>query len=212
MNRPALTPALAAALVLAGCSSTLQVKEIGNGVAPGTAVDGIPFRMPKRYTLKLYERTPSGYQEVHQQPVTLADPDRLFLLGFESMPLANSTVDFKMNPDNTLQQVGLKSESKGAGALTEVGAQAAAFGKALETEETARATEATTTSTRAIAADKAWQAAEEAQLALDNLLKDASASNDAVLKARNKARSAKLDANEAARLAGRAPYYPDVVP
>ncbi len=201
-----------AAILLSGCASKLEVTEIGNSVAAGSAVDGIPFRVPKRVSLKVYERTDNGYKLVHSQPVTIADPDRLFLLGFESQPLSNATVDFKMNVDNTLQQVQLKSESKGAGALTEVGAQAVAVNKAIDDEKTAGATAATAGVQRAIAADKAYQAAELKQLQYDNLTKDAAATAVDLLTAANAARSAKLDANEAARLAGKSAYYPEVLP
>jgi len=212
MNRFTPTAAAAAALLVSACASDLKVHEISNDLPPGSEVEGIPFRVPKRYTLKLYERTATGYQLVHSQPATLPDPERLYVLGFESQPLANATVDFKMNPDNTLQTVALKSDSKGASALTEVGTQAAAVNTAIRTANTAEDTAATLEATRSVAADKAFQAAELAQLELDNLLKDSNASNEAVLKAQNKARSAKLDANEAARIAGKPPYYPEVVP
>lgn len=203
---------LLAGSLLAGCASSLKVSEIRNDLPAGSTVEGIPFRVPSRYKLQVYERTDAGYKLVHSEPVTLPNPDRLFVLGFESQPLANSTVDFKFNPDNTLQQVALKSDSKGDEALAEVGTQIKAVQTAVNAERTADQAATTAESSRAIAADKLKQAADLAELELENLLKDSSATSEAILKAQNKARSAKLDANEAARLAGRSPYFPDVVP
>lgn len=215
-----ITAVIGTAIFLSACSTSLKVSEISNSLPAGSEVNGIPFRIPKRTTMKIYELADKGgYRLVYSQPVTIADPKRLFLLGFESLPLANSTLDFKMNDDNTLSSVALKSESKGAEVLTEAGTQAAAVNTAITAKEaadkaavTAAKGEVTASSTAAIAADKAYQAAELAQAQYDDLAKDSSAKPVDLLKAANAARSAKLDANEAARLAGKSPYYPDVVP
>ena len=219
MNAPVIA-AIGAAIMLCACSTSLKVSEISNSLRAGSEVNGIPFRIPKRVTMKIYELADKGgYRLVYSQPVTIADPKRLFLLGFESLPLANSTLDFKLNDDNTLSSVALKSESKGATALTEAGTQAAAVNTAITAKETADKAavavgkaEITAASSTVIAADKAFQAAELAQAQYDDLAKDSSAKPVDLLKAANTARSAKLDANEAARVAGKSPYYPDVVP
>lgn len=208
-----IAAAIATAVTLSACSTSLKVSEISNQLPAGSEVNGIPFRIPKRTTMKIYELTDkNGYRLVYSQPVTIADPNRLFVLGFESLPLANSTLDFKMNDDNTLSTIAVKSESKGADALTELGTQAGAVNTAINTKETAVKTAATSTAAALIAADKAYQAAELAQAQYDDLVKDSATKPVDLLKAANAARSAKLDANEAARVAGKAPYYPDIVP
>jgi len=151
--------------------------------------------------------------------VTLPDPDHLYLLGFESQVLSNATVDLALNPDNTIQQISLKSESRGGAALKEAGAQLNATATALQSlskaeavAETNKETMATTKAGLALTADKAKQAADLATLEYTVLQANPNASPLDLLKAAQKERSAKLDANEAARRANRVPYFPDVLP
>jgi hypothetical protein len=223
--RPFRCLTLASALVLAGCASKLQVAEI-SPTAPAGPIAGIPFRVPQQYDVEVYQKTPKGYQSVYTKAVTLPDPKRVFVLGFESQVLSNGTADFQMNDDNTLKQVGLKSESKGAGFLTEAGTQVGAYAtakqgardaktareKAAQGELDTQAADVTKASGLAITADKAWQGALLADLQAQNLHADPAAAKEALLVADQKARSAKLDANEAARLAGKPAYFPEVVP
>lgn len=204
--------AVVAAIGLSACASELKISEIPNNLAPGSAVNGIPFRMAKRYNAIIYEKRNDGYKEVAKQLVTLPDPDHLYVLGFHSQLFSNSTVDLVLNADNTIQQVSLKSASTAAAALTATGAQFNAVTAAELARQKAVVAERTTSANLAIAADKAKQAADLAALQHDVLLADPSASSTDLLGAEQKERSAKLDANEAARLAGKAPYFPDVLP
>ena len=210
------------ASALAGCSTSIQVSSLGD-VKVGGRVDGVPFRVPKRFTAVIYEKRPEGYIEVHRMPVTVADPEHLYLLQMKGQPLSNATVEVLANPDNTLQQVSVKSASTFSAALTATGASLNAAATAQEAKEKKEATAATAaatagtaaataTSSASIAADKAKQAADEAQLDYDLLLAKTDATPAALLAAKNKARSRKLDANEAARLANKPAYFPDVIP
>lgn len=219
--RTRIAIALVLVSFLTGCASSLKVSEISNDLKPGSAVNGIPFRAPKRFSLTVYELTDAGYKEVHKETVTLADPDRLFVLGFESQPLSSATVELKLNADNTLSEVKLKSDSKGDEVMTEVTTQLAAIGaadKASAAADVAKATAAQAQTTAAAslrnAAEKARMAAELAKLEADTLERSGTANELELQKAKDKARSAMLDANEAGRLAGKGEnyYFPDVVP
>jgi hypothetical protein len=204
--------AVMAVLGLGGCAAEIRVSEISNELPPGSAVEGIPFRTPKRFTAVIYEKQKGGYVEMTRQLITVPDPDRLFLLGFRGQPLSNSTIDLALNPDNTIQQISLKSTSTGAAALTAAGAQLNAVATAEAARQKAGTTATTASSNLAIAADKAKQAADLAALQREVLLANPAASATELLAATQKVRSAKLDANEAARLAGKPPYFPDVFP
>jgi hypothetical protein len=212
MMRSSLVIALAALLLLGACSSQIKVAEIKNNLPAGTEVEGIPFRVPKRFIALIYEKQNDGYKQVFEQSVTLPDPDHLYLLGFESQLFSNATVELSLNSDNTIQQIDLKSASRGASALEEAGAQLSATATALQSRATAEETAATTKANLAVAADKAKQAADLAILENKLLQANPNASAEDLLRALNKERSAKLDANEAARRANKPPYFPDVVP
>jgi hypothetical protein len=210
--RSALIIATAALVGLGACSSKIKVSEIRNDLPAGSEVNGIPFRVPKRFVAVIYEKQPSGYQPVSEQPVTLPDPDHLYLLGFTSQLFSNATVDLSLNFDNTIQGVALKSEARGASALQEAGTQLSATATALQSRATAEETATTAKASLAITADKAKQAADLAALEHKLLQANPSAPPEELLKAAQKERSAKLDANEAARLAKKPPYFPDVFP
>lgn len=199
-------------ILTAACSGKLVVREISNTESPGAPVNGIPFRMAKQFTAELYEKNGKKYKPVDRQAITLPDPYRLYLLSFQADPLANPSFDVIFNPDNTIQQVSLKSESKGAGALDALTAQVTALTAAQTARETASKAAVTAASSASIAADKAKQAADVAALEYQLLKANPSVPALDLLKAEQKERSAKLDANETARLAGKAPYFPGVVP
>jgi hypothetical protein len=203
---------LAMSASLAGCSSEILVKEIPNNLKAGSTVEGIPFRVPKRFSAKIYEKQNDGYKEVATLPVTLPDPDRLYTVNFNSQALANPTFDLMANADNTLQQVSLKSKSKGSDALTAVGAQLNSAATALQSRKTAGIASDTATANSAIAADKAYQAAELAILQYKNALAKPDVTAEDLLKASQLARSTQLDANEKARLAGKPSYFPEIIP
>ncbi len=210
MNAAARSVLVALALALAGCSAKIVVTEVSNDLPSGTAVNGIPFRMAKRYVAEIYEKRAKGYESVGRQPISIPDPSRLYVLGFQSDALANPVFDVVLNPDNTLQQVSLSSASQAAPALTAVAGQLNAAATAEGARQTASKTATNAAATAAVAADKAKQAADLASLQYELLKANPGATAEDLLKAAQKERSAKIDANEAARLAGRGPYFPEV--
>lgn len=137
--------ALAASIVLAGCASQIIHSEIANDLPAGTPISGIPYRTPKRFMAIVYEKGPGGYTELTRLPVTIPDPDRLYVLGFRSEPFSTGTLDVVVNADNTLQQVSLKSASTGSAAATAIGTQLAA----INTAEQARVKSASDAETKA---------------------------------------------------------------
>jgi len=195
-----------------GCASKLVVDEITTGEKPGTVINGLPFKVPKRYVAEIYEKQADGYQKVAELPVTIADQKRLFVLGFQSQTFSNATVDTQVNPDNTLSQVSLTSKSTGQASLTALGTQINALATAQQAKRTVEGASETAASTAAIAADKAKQAADLALLIYQNAQAKLDTTAVDLLKAAQAVRSAQIDANEKARLAGKAPYFPDVVP
>jgi hypothetical protein len=197
---------------LTGCASEILVSEVSPNLAPGSQVDGIPFRVPKRFTAVLYEKSDKGYVPVAKLPVTIADPDRLYVLNFKSQLFSNATIDITAYTDNTLQQVSLKSTSTGAAALSALGSQINSVATAQEARKKSSAAAETSSANLAITADKAKQAADLAMLQYQNLLAKPETSSEDLLKGSQKARSAQLDANEAARLANKPPYFADLIP
>ncbi len=207
---------------LGGCSSQIMVSDIPNDLAPGTEVSGIPFRMTKRFVATVYEKRKDGYKKIAEDQsitVTIPDPDHLYVLGFRAQVLSNGTIDLTLNSDNTIQKLTLTSESKGAAAITAASTQLNAIAaaeqarvKASTTATTAAGTAVTTAAGAAIAADKAKQAADLATLQHDLLRANTKATPEELLKAQQRERLTKLEANEAARLAGKGPYFPDVYP
>ena len=137
-------PAFAlAALLLASCASSLHVTEIRNDAPAGTKVDGIPFRVPRAYTVKLYQlRSDKNlYTPVANAPpmsVTAPNMGHLYVLGFEGQPLSNPTVSLTLNSDNTIQNVSLSSSPSGQAALTAISTQMTAVNGAFTTNHTAK--------------------------------------------------------------------------
>ena len=212
---------IAAACLVASCSSQIVHSEISPALAPGSRIDGVPYRLPKRFKGTIYEKTEKGYVKLAELPssVVIPDPDRLYVVGFRSQPLSTATLELAMNVDNTLQKVALTSSSTGAAALTAAGTGLTTIATAEQARKTAEATAAsagktaeTAAAAAAINADKARQAADLAELQYQLAKANPNTTAVDLLTAEIAARSAKLDANEAARLAGRPPYFPDVVP
>ena len=197
---------------VAGCASKLVVDEIRPSEKPGTVINGLPFKVPKRYVAEVYEKQADGYQKVAELPITIPDQKRLFVLGFQSQAFSTATVETVVNSDNTLSSVSLTSKSTGQATLTALGTQISALATAQQAKKTTEASSETAGFASTIAADKAKQAADLALLLYQNAQAKTDTTAVDLLKAAQAARSAQLDANEKARLAGKAPYFPDVVP
>lgn len=198
-------------LVLGGCASEVEVHELRDA-KPGDMVNGIPFRVLKRYRATVYEWTDKGYMEMKTLPVTIPDPNRLFVINFNAQFFANPTFDLQFNPDNTISQVSLKSKSSGATALTSLGTQISAIGKAKSDAETTVATNRSTSADLQIALSNAKLDAKIAEAEYDALKSKPDASAVDLLKAEKTMRAAELGANKAAQAAGKPLPYPDVTP
>ena len=142
-------------------------------VAANKALEGIPYRVPKRFKVMIYEKRLEGYKQVNegQEPeVTIADPDHLNWISFKGLPLSNGNTSLAFNQDGTLKSATLTSASTvpatlnaAGGAATTVSTAVEGLDTARQAEKTANATSATGKASFAIAADKAYQAAKEAE-------------------------------------------------
>lgn len=208
-------------LVVFGCASKMPAGRFDQVVMKDGGLDGIPYRVPKRFKVKIYEKRVEGYVQVNEgkeDEVTIADPFHVNWISFKGLPLSNGSTNLAFNADGTLKSASLTSTSTVPATLnslatstTTVSTAVEGLETAREAEKTARAASATEKAGLAIAADKAYQAAKEAEQARSDVEANPGATAADLLRARNAERSAKLDANEKARLAGMPPYFPDVV-
>eukprot|EP01037_Dinobryon_pediforme_P019491 gene19491-19918_t len=130
-------------LLVAGCSSDLIVSQLNPRLAPGAAVDGIPVRVPRNYTVRLYRLSEDGksYQAqttTSDKTATIGDPEHLYVIGFKGNPLANPTVEIAVSPDGGVDHVNLASSSQAQASLTELGNQIANVTAQLATNQTAQ--------------------------------------------------------------------------
>lgn len=109
MSKILIAPA--AALLLAGCASTIESQQLGSDVQPGAAVNGVPFRIRDRVTLELYKKTEKGYELVNSQMETMADPSKLYVLNFSGQMLSDTSVKFEQLADGSLSTVKLGDTS-----------------------------------------------------------------------------------------------------
>jgi len=208
-----LTAALAA-----GCSTQVKVAQLNaeqlqdNGV-----VDGLPFRIKQRYRVKLYRLVDDKYVKVDQEMhyANLADLDNVYVLKLDGGMLADGQFNFKINPDNTLQQVKITSTSKAPEAIASLGKirkDVTDAGKARDAAALASlaADEAGTVKQEdaELAALEAQQAAELAQEELAALAPAATAV--AKKTAELKVAKARLLANQKARRAGLVAPFPTI--
>lgn len=202
-------------VVLNGCNARLQVHEINATASAGTHINGIPFRTKKTTGMTLWQRQSDGsYRQVETDPLslTLADPDHLYVLGYEGKALSDATLDVTLDKDNTLTKVNLSSTSHASDAITNAAADTKDVSDQIQTNKTAKATKATALQTALLAADTAHAKAEEALLAYQLAQQDPSTTPTDLLAKKDAARAAQLAANESARLAGLPPYYAGVTP
>jgi hypothetical protein len=195
-----------AALLTASCSASMPAGPLTQDLKTETEIDGIPYRVTKRFTAVLYQKQDDGtYKEVDRQYVTVADPKHLEVIGFEALPLSSGNVSISFNEDNTLKEASLTSASTAATALTQSGQAVTTVVNQLETSETAKdnrkTAETAATSAKyalvrkAIVSCQAWQ---KAVIELDALSTDPSASAAALFDARKKAELAMFDASTTA--------------
>ena len=107
----------ALALLLAGCSGSINVTELDLDEKPGKVVNGVPFRVKERYQVEVYEKGKKGYALIHSETRTLANSDKLYVLHYFGGPLANSTTKFVMQPDGSINDVSMSVTSQGEGGV-----------------------------------------------------------------------------------------------
>ena len=193
---------LVASTLAAGCSTQVKVSELDqNKLAPGTSIDGIPFRGVERYEIALYRRTDKGYKQVEADKTVanLANLDRLYLLQMQGQPLSQGTVLVKLRSDGTLEKVSVDSKSVGPETLSAIGKGIKDLEDAKVTREKAEADAPSSDEDKRLAALEALQAAELAALELDALQSSATAVQRRT--AEQKLTKARLTANQKARRA-----------
>lgn len=230
--------ALLVLLLMPGCSSTINVGRLEPKPSspPSTppVIDGIPFRVPSIYTVRVYQRKGATYEEkahfVHQ----LADPQQLYTLNFNSQALADQKFNLKIRPDGTLEVLDLKETKKVDEALTEFGAQAVALYSAIgkrdldeaNAQKTALDAQKALLDSQAlldgavkkpdldqdIARVAALEALNAANAAERTLLAQANASPAEKAPLEDALRLARLKANQAFKRAGLEPPFPDAFP
>lgn len=109
---------------LPGCATKVSVKEIAVDLPAGSEVNGIPFRVPARFALDVYELKDGQYKPLETTTTvdTLADPFRLYLLQIQGQPLSQGAVTFKLGTDATIDTLKIASTNKVPESLTELGA------------------------------------------------------------------------------------------
>jgi hypothetical protein len=192
------------AMCLAACSSQMSVDEL----APDAVhVDGIPFRSREPFVVRVYQREPDGsYRSVYEERHFLPDPERLYVLRYLGLPLADMTANVTIRPDSTLQTVGLKDTSKADEALDAAGRQLDALAKRITEIETVEASQRTSELDAELNFQRAMLAVQEAQLALDRQIEGTADWEAASLNLRK----ARIDVNDKARRAGIAPPFPEM--
>ncbi len=202
-----------AASALCGCSTQITVKALDD-VAANAAVDGLPFRSRERYQVKLYRFDGIGYQPVDtkEQTASLANVEKLYVLGMSGSAFSDGTVTVKVRSDNTLESVSVKSTSKGQEALSALGKGIKDVNDAEATRDKDRATKSKATEAEVVVGEDSRVAALEAKQAADLALVELSElSATATLAQRTaaeqKVMKLKLVANQKARRAGLQPPF-----
>lgn len=195
-------------LASTGCSSEIKVREINQAkIETGDTVDGIPFRKLTRYVVQIYEKgSDKKYklvEGVKGNVQSLPDPDRLYVLQFDSGAFANANPEIAINSDSTLGQVTLKTDSQGSQAIDAVTTQIGNLKDEVEAREAAKKTALTNEDTLLNSYYEAKILAEEAELAFAALPSPTTVD-------KSKLDLVKRKANIAARDAGKLAPYPDV--
>ena len=94
-------------LVVCGCASKMPAGRFDQVVMEDGGVDGIPYRVPKRFKVKIYEKRVEGYVQVNEgkeDEVTIADPFHVNWISFKGLPLSNGSTNLAFNADGTLKR------------------------------------------------------------------------------------------------------------
>jgi hypothetical protein len=197
-------------LAAGGCSTTVSVENLSPNLAPGSSVDGIPFRAKERYRVKLYRLVGGKYELIESSAeavTTTANQDQLYLLRMKGSPLSDGSVKVKINVDGTLASVAVDSASKGQELLTELGKGVKSIATAREAADKGADTGLAATEDSRVAALDAQRDAIIAQLEFDGL--PAGTSMLDRTKAEQRLIRARVVANQKARRAELSIPYPD---
>ena len=196
--------------LLAGCSTQVRVSELDHALKPNSDVDGVPFRAVRRYKLQLYHLVDGKYVQVQADKgaATLPDPDRLYVLQMRGMPLSDDTVTVTLNGDSTIKKLTVDVKGKDKEAIDALSKAIGDVDQARSARESAAETGTTTGEAARLAAQKARQDAEIAELELAALPADATAVTRKT--SENKLANARLEANQKARKAGLSLPFPSV--
>ena len=110
--------------ILNGCGAKYAVSELtSEDLKDGGTINGLPFRIKERYRVEVYKLVnasdkdnrkyqrltnpnPNGIKQDSDEVsplITIANPDRLFVLHFKGDALADSKPSFGLNQDGTLK-------------------------------------------------------------------------------------------------------------
>jgi hypothetical protein len=193
---------VAGTLVISSCSAHMPSGPITGELTPDKPIDGIPHRVPGRFEAVLYQKVDnSSYAEVYRQHVTVADPYRLEVIGFDALPLSNGTFSAAFNSDNTLKEASIASTTALPNALTQAGAAVTTVTNQIEAVDQAKdakkAADSAAESAKYALMRKALvncQAAQTAVAELDLAKSDPQTTELALLAAQHKADIAIFDA------------------
>lgn len=158
---------LACAAGSGGCRTRQRVQDITD-LAPGSAIEGIPFYARETHTVTAYVAKvvvgADGSRTISLEAVYATDADlpnrsRLLAASFESEGFADHNFKIDYRPDNTMSKIAIKGEPKSEGAeqlATEVKTQGEAAAKLDETIKAREDDLRKADETRRTAAGDAW--------------------------------------------------------
>ncbi len=118
-------------LVCAGCSANVTVGRVAPAKPAEKChltgeVDGIPFRVPAIYTLRVYQLKGKSYEPVESARFVrkLPDPCELYTLSFDAKALSDQKVALKLDIDGTLDLLDMTEAQKVDEAITDIGGSA----------------------------------------------------------------------------------------
>ena len=210
---------------LSACATRLEVSDISE-VKPGSEIGGIPFKLQEPYRVSVHRRVTKEdgsveYQEVYDQLMVLPSRTRTYAIDFDADFLSDHSLELRINANGTLSYSSVGSTSKATDALETLGDQFQAIEDAQTQRDLARDAADASAAAAATAAQTAQDAAllaamdamievDAAQVALESLDEDATASQ--IEAARARLSRARLLANIAYRNLGRAEPFPDAGP
>jgi hypothetical protein len=133
------------AISLCGCTSSVSVSEVD----PGTeAVDGIPFRVREPMVVEIYSvnkgadgSAPIEVTRVATELMSVANPERLYVLHFRGLAFSNGTLETAHAWDGALTKVATTTENQAPETLTALSGELTSVSKFLAERDAAREAE-----------------------------------------------------------------------